>query len=81
MKSLEEFAEMLVKSIVKKADLIKVTTHEEEENIKLDILVSKDEMGSVIGKNGKTIRAIRTLIYLYAYQNHLSKVVVDVESF
>ena len=49
--------------------------------IKLDILVPQDVMGSVIGKNGRTIHAIRTLISLYAYKENLPKVEVNVESF
>lgn len=81
MKSLEEYTEILVKSIIKKPDLLKVSTHDIDGTIKLDILVPQDVMGSVIGKNGRTIHAIRTLISLYAYKENLSKVEVNVESF
>ncbi|MBD9075096.1 KH domain-containing protein [bacterium] len=81
MKSLEEYTEILVKSIIKKPDLLKVSTHDIDGTIKLDILVPQDVMGSVIGKNGRTIHAIRTLISLYAYKENLPKVEVNVESF
>mgnify|MGYP001303946953 CR=1 FL=1 len=79
--SLEEYTEILVKSIIKKPDLLKVSTHDIDGTIKLDILVPQDVMGSVIGKNGRTIHAIRTLISLYAYKENLPKVEVNVESF
>ncbi len=81
MKSLEEYTEILVKSIIKKPDLLKVSAHDIDGTIKLDILVPQDVMGSVIGKNGRTIHAIRTLISLYAYKENLPKVEVNVESF
>lgn len=81
MKQLEEYTEILVKSIIKKPDLLKVSTHDIDGIIKLDILVPQDVMGSVIGKNGRTIHAIRTLISLYAYKENLPKVEVNVESF
>lgn len=81
MKSLEEYTEILVKSIIKKPDLLKVSTHDIDGTIKLDILVPQDVMGSVIGKNGRTIHAIRTLISLYAYKENLPTVEVNVESF
>ena len=81
MKSLEEYTEILVKSIIKKPDLLKVSTHDIDGTIKLDILVPQDVMGSVIGKNGRTIHAIRTLISLYAYKENLPKVEVNVDSF
>lgn len=81
MKSLEEYTEILVKSIIKKPDLLKVSTHDIDGTIKLDILVPQDVMGSVIGKNGRTIHAIRTLISLYAYKENLPKVEVNIESF
>lgn len=76
------FTENLVKSISPDADLIKVTSHEsEDDTVKIDILVPEDAMGAVLGRDGKNIKAIRTLINAYAYKNKISHVEVEAESF
>lgn len=80
MKELSSYAEILLKSIVCEPDLLKVSTFELDDKIKLDIMVSKEDMGRIIGKNGKTIQAIRNLIAVYAYQYKLPRVDVNVES-
>lgn len=77
-----EFAEFLVKGIVKEPDLIKVSEFEADEDIKiLEILVPENEMGRVIGKNGKTSTSIRTLIQAYALVNNMPKVKINIDAF
>ncbi len=77
-----EFAEYLVKSIVLEPDLVKVSLFEADEDVTiLEILVPEAEMGRVIGKNGKTSSAIRTLIGAYAAINKMPKVKINIDSF
>ncbi len=76
------FAEYLVKSIVKDKDLIKVSLFEADEDVTiLEILVPTDDMGRVIGKNGKTSTALRTLIQAYAAVHKMPKVKINIDSF
>lgn len=76
------FAEELVKSLVKNPDMIKVQKFEnEDDNPILEIIVPSEDMGVVIGKNGKMINAIRTLIQAAAYNMGLKKVKINVDSF
>ena len=76
------FAEYLVKSIVIEKDLIKVSMFEADDDITiLEILVPESDMGRVIGKNGKTSTAIRTLIQAYAAINKMPKVKINIDSF
>jgi len=77
-----EFAEYLVKSIVKEPDLIKVSEFQADDDITiLEILVPETEMGRVIGKNGKTSTSIRTLIQAFAAVNKMPKVKINIDSF
>ena len=77
-----EFAEYLVKSIVKEPDLIKVSEFQADDDITiLEILVPDTEMGRVIGKNGKTSTSIRTLIQAFAAVNKIPKVKINIDSF
>ena len=77
-----EFTTYLVKNIVKKPDLVKVSafTQDEDETI-LEILVSDEDMGAVIGKSGKNAKALRTIILVYAYVNHIKNVKINIDSF
>ncbi len=77
-----EFAEYLVKSIVKEEDLVKVSEFQADEDVTiLEILVPESDMGRVIGKNGKTSMAIRTLIQAFAAVKNLPKVKINIDSF
>lgn len=58
MKLLLEF---LVKSIVEKPKEVKIGEEEKEGFLEYSIEVDPEDMKTVIGKNGQTIRAIRTL--------------------
>jgi len=67
-----EYTEFLVKSICKDADMIKVNC---------DILVPEHSFGVLLGKEGRNIKAIRTLIHAYAYLHQEKNVDVQVEAF
>ena len=51
--NLVEFSELIVKKLVKEPDLVKVQLFEGEEEDTIEILVSENDMGRVIGKKGK----------------------------
>jgi len=79
--NLVEYAEFLVKSICKEADMVKVSSYSSEEDTILDILVPESAMGSVIGKSGRNAKALRTVIQAYAYVNHLGHIKINIDSF
>ncbi len=76
-----EFTEFLVKELVSKADLVSVKEFEEDEFRVIQVLVSEDDMSRVIGKDGNTINAIRTLVQSASYLNNDKKVKINVDSF
>ena len=80
--NITEFATYLIKNIVKNPDLVKVSafTGDEEATI-LEILVSNEDMGAIIGKSGRTAKALRTVILAHAYLNHIKNVKINIDSF
>lgn len=77
-----EYTEFLVKSICKEPDLVKVSTYTGDDEITMvDILVPESTMGAVIGKAGRNAKALRTLIQVFAYNNEIGKVKVNIDSF
>lgn len=79
--SIVELTELIVKSLVKDSDSVSVKAFDTEENeISIEIVVSEDEAGSIIGKNGKTINSIRTLLQASSYLKDNKKIKVNVTS-
>jgi len=77
-----EFTTYLISNIVKNPDMVKVSSFEGDEEVTIvEVLVSNDDMGVVIGKQGKNAKALRTVIQAYAYQNNIKKVKINIDSF
>jgi len=58
----KELVEFIVKKLVKNPEEVTISSIESEDKIILQLKVNKEDMGRVIGRNGKTIKAIRTLL-------------------
>ncbi len=63
--------EFILQSIVDHPDEIVVTETKEESRIILTIQANSEDLGKVIGKNGRIIRAIRDLIKLMAAKDNV----------
>ena len=61
---LVKLTETIIKKIVSDPESVSVKEFEtEEENtMQIEVLISSDDMGKVIGKNGKIINSIRTIV-------------------
>lgn len=58
----QEFLEFVVKAIVGKPESVKTTREVDERGVLLTLDVDPSDMGYVIGRQGQTARAIRTLL-------------------
>ncbi len=59
MKSLVEY---IVRSLVDRPDEVQVNEVEGEQVAVLELKVAKEDLGKVIGRQGRTARAIRTIL-------------------
>lgn len=59
---MKELLEIIVKALVDYPDDVVVTEKEEDDKIVLELQVAQDDMGKVIGKQGRIAKAIRTVI-------------------
>ena len=79
--NLTDFAELLVTKITSSPELVKVKEFDSEEEVILEILVSEKDIGRVIGKSGKMIKALRTIIQAKAYNDGIKKIKINISSF
>jgi hypothetical protein len=59
---LKELVEILAKSLVDHPEKVEVAEIKKDQTIILELHVSPDDMGKVIGKQGRIAKAIRTVI-------------------
>jgi predicted RNA-binding protein YlqC (UPF0109 family) len=79
---LKEFTEFLVRSIAKEPDMVKVSQFGgEDESTILEVIVHEDDKGVVVGRGGKMVNSIRTLVQARAYMLGLGKIKINIDSF
>lgn len=69
---MKDFLEFLVKGIVKNEDEVKIEEESDAEGFtNLKLSVSKEDMGLVIGKEGRTIKSLRNLLKSKAIKDNV----------
>ena len=58
---MKELVEMIARSLVDNPAEVKVIETESDKSVLLELRVAPDDMGKVIGKQGKIAKSIRTL--------------------
>ena len=59
---MKEFLEYIARSLVDKPDAVVVEVEEEEGEVSLVLNVDQEDMGRVIGRDGRIANAIRSLL-------------------
>lgn len=79
---LVELTEFLVKQVSKEPELVSVKQFQDDTDaITIQVLVSEQDMGSVIGSGGAVANAIRTLVQAAAYVADQKHVRINIDSF
>jgi predicted RNA-binding protein YlqC (UPF0109 family) len=59
---MEELIAFIARSLVDQPDEVKVSVNEEEDTFTVELAVAPDDLGKVIGKQGRTARAMRSIL-------------------
>lgn len=62
MEKVKNAVDFIVKNLVDDAESVEVTCEQNENNVDCFVLVSENDIGKVIGKNGKVANAIRMVV-------------------
>ena len=60
--SIKELVRFVAESLVDKPEEVSVTLKEEETSVTVQLSFAQDDMGKVIGKQGRIAKAIRTVV-------------------
>jgi len=66
----QEFVETIVKAIVTKPEKVVTNRTVDEMGVLIELTVDAEDMGKIIGKEGRTAKAIRTLLRVLGAQNN-----------
>ena len=81
--NLVELTEAIIKRLVADPETVSVKEFdtEEENTVQIEVLIPEDDMGRVIGKNGKVISGIRTVVQASSSLYDNKKVKINVSSY
>lgn len=63
---MKELVEFIVKSLVDNPDEVRVNAYEDRSETRLELSVAADDMGRVIGRHGRVINSVRSLVQVAA---------------
>lgn len=75
--NMKELVEIIAKSLVDHPDEVVVTETETDKAILVELRVASDDMGKVIGKQGRIAKSIRTVVKAAATKDD-KKVLVEI---
>ncbi|HET7005112.1 MAG TPA: KH domain-containing protein [Candidatus Binatia bacterium] len=74
---MKDLVHYLAKSLVNDPNAVEVTESEREDTAILELKVAKEDLGRVIGRQGRTAKSIRTLLNAAASKSN-RKVVLEI---
>ncbi len=83
MNSLVSLTELIIKKLVEDPDSVSVKEFDSDEDntILIEVMVSENDMAKVIGHEGKTIGAIRTIVQAASFNQDNKQIKINVDSY
>ena len=80
---LVELTKEIVTALAKDKDSVSVKEFDtdEENTILIQVMVSEDDMGRIIGRSGRNAQAIKTLVQASSYLKDNKKVKINIDKF
>jgi hypothetical protein len=74
---MKEAVEKIITALVSDKEAVEVSETSSERSIVVTVTVAPDDMGKLIGREGRTVKAIRSLLF-HAGQKHGKRFVLDI---
>jgi hypothetical protein len=76
---MKTLVETIAKALVDDPTLVNATEETEEETLVIKLTVAKEDMGRIIGKEGRTAKAIRTILNAVSTKDNKKAILKIVE--
>ena len=73
---MKEAVERIVRSLVGEPDAVEVVENADGKNVRVEVRVADTDMGRIIGREGRTVKAIRSIMFI-AGQKHNRRFQLD----
>ncbi len=67
---MKDILEVIIRNLVNNQEEVSITERTEAKSINYEVKVAKDDMGKIIGKQGKMAKAIRSIMKAIAVKEH-----------
>ena len=74
---MKEAVEKIITALVSNKEAVEVSETTSERSLVVKVRVAPDDMGKLIGREGRTIKAIRSLLF-HAGQKHDKRFILDI---
>jgi len=74
---MKEVIEKIINALVDEKDAVEVSEMTNDRATVIKVRVAESDMGKIIGREGRTIKAVRSLLF-YAGQKHGKRFVLDI---
>lgn len=61
---MKEAVERIIKALVGEPDAVEVSENADGKNVRIAVRVAESDMGRVIGREGRTVKAIRSILFI-----------------
>ena len=61
---MKEAVEKIVRSLVGEPDAVEVSENADGKNVRIELRVADVDMGRIIGREGRTVKAIRSILFM-----------------
>lgn len=73
---MKEAVEKMIKSLVGEPDAVEVGEISDGRNVRIEVRCADSDMGRIIGREGRTVKALRSILFV-AGQKHGKRFVLD----
>ncbi len=73
---MEETLKIIISNLVENKESVEITSKEDEKTTTFEVKVAKEDMGRVIGKQGRLAKSIRTVMKSISNKEH-KKILVE----
>ncbi len=73
-----QFLEYIVKSLVENTDAVKTSRRVDDMGVFIELIVDPADMGKIIGRNGHTAQAIRTIMKAFG-KKHQANISIQIK--